>query len=1152
MAERGLTRAQVQMVAWTSIAVLVGAVWFATTQSSPVRTHCRCFPGDACWPSTAAWNSFNKTVGGRLIATIPIASPCHDTFPGVSYDAEKCADIQANWPRPELHDETTHSPMAAFFANMSCDPFTPRDAQCIIGTYVPYAVNASSAEDYRATIAFATENNIRLVIRNTGHDYMGKSTGAGALALWTHHLKARSILDYSSCAYTGKAIKLGAGVQASEAQATANAEGYVVVEGDCATVGIAGGYTQGGGTSPLASKFGLAADQVLEWEVITGTGELLTASPSENPDLYWALAGGGGGTYGAVLSMTVKLHENMHTAGATLTFTESSDAFWAVLQTFLVNMPAVLQAGAVLYWQVLPGNLFYMPQAYLPDGTAEDMERLLQPTLGALKKHNIPYALTSVNFPTFQDAFYTLNPDMNITSLNLGGSLVPRSLVESTRSATSLVNAIKSVLSNGGILAGISMDVSQSPTSPNAANPSWRESLFLAFLGIVYDQSNMTANLVDQKTVTNVLDPALEKLTSKAAAYLNEADFNQPNWQQVFYGANYPKLVSIKKKYDPNDMFWGPTVVGTLPPIRVISHQYIMFLDTTNFFLPPFLFLLAITANGHLTRSSNISDGCRSIPGDISWPNSADWNALNKTVGGSLIATIPIGAPCHRFFSNIPTYDEEKCNALRNVWFLPETHLPSSSSPMAYSFSNNSCNPWLEPDAPCTIGDHIVYAINATSPSDLQHGVAFAERHNIRLSIRNTGHDYLGRSTGAHALAIWTHNLKSLEVVEYDNANYTGPAIKIGAGVLAIDAYTFASANGFMVVGGNCPTVGIAGGYTQGGGHGPLASSHGLGADQVLEWEVITADGTLVTANSTHQPDLFWALRGGGPGTYGVVVSMTVKAYPDTYASSAYFTVLDNGTNTDTIYQAIGEFLKVLPSIVDAGIYALWVVEPAGFFLMPAFGPGLHQDELDNILQPALEVLTDLNLDYEYSSSENATFLATYEALTSNWNVSDYNTGGRLIPRDLVSNNTDAVVQAIRNIGSQTLFSGVSFNVKNAVSSPDEVAVNPYFREALFNVFMGVAVNYTDWAVNIAGEDAITDYFLPPLEALTPNGGAYMNEADFQQPDFQSVFYGTHYEKLLSIKQKYDPDDVFYVKTGVGSDAWEEQPDGRLCRTLTI
>lgn len=71
------------------------------------------------------------------------------------------------------------------------------------------------------------------------------------------------------------------------------------------------------------------------------------------------------------------------------------------------------------------------------------------------------------------------------------------------------------------------------------------------------------------------------------------------------------------------------------------------------------------------------------------------------------------------------------------------------------------------------------------------------------------------------------------------------------------------------------------------------------------------------------------------------------------------------------------------------------------------------------------------------------------------------------------------------------------------------------------------------------------------LEALTPGGGAYINEADFQQPDFQTVLYGKdNYARLTAIKKKYDPDDLFYAVTGVGSERWYEDQDkgGRLCR----
>jgi FAD/FMN-containing dehydrogenase len=74
--------------------------------------------------------------------------------------------------------------------------------------------------------------------------------------------------------------------------------------------------------------------------------------------------------------------------------------------------------------------------------------------------------------------------------------------------------------------------------------------------------------------------------------------------------------------------------------------------------------------------------------------------------------------------------------------------------------------------------------------------------------------------------------------------------------------------------------VSVAGGWAQGGGHGALSSYYGLGADQVLEYKVVTADGSLVVANKISNPDLFWALRGGGPSTFGVVVEATIKVYP--------------------------------------------------------------------------------------------------------------------------------------------------------------------------------------------------------------------------------------------------------------------------------
>jgi hypothetical protein len=82
----------------------------------------------------------------------------------------------------------------------------------------------------------------------------------------------------------------------------------------------------------------------------------------------------------------------------------------------------------------------------------------------------------------------------------------------------------------------------------------------------------------------------------------------------------------------------------------------------------------------------------------------------------------------------------------------------------------------------------------------------------------------------------------------------------------------------------------------------------------------------------------------------------------------------------------------------------------------------------------------------------------------------------------------------------------------------------------------------------LANQDLMTDVLMPKLAELTPNGSAYLNEADFRQPDFKEVFYGANYAKLDAIKAKYDPFNLFYAVTAVGSDFWEPQEDGRLCK----
>jgi FAD/FMN-containing dehydrogenase len=175
----------------------------------------------------------------------------------------------------------------------------------------------------------------------------GKSTGAGGLALWMHNMKETNIIqNYNATYYQGPAIRLGAGVLVHEAFQVAEDAGYSVVGGSCVSAGISGGYSQGGGHSGLSSSYGLAADNILEWEVVTAAGEHIVATPRFNSDLYWALSGGGGGTFAVVISMTARLHDDVPVGGAYLSFDNttatSTDIFWQGVERFNQILPSVL------------------------------------------------------------------------------------------------------------------------------------------------------------------------------------------------------------------------------------------------------------------------------------------------------------------------------------------------------------------------------------------------------------------------------------------------------------------------------------------------------------------------------------------------------------------------------------------------------------------------------------------------------------------------------------------------------------------------------------------------------------------------------------------------------------------------------------------
>ena len=248
---------------------------------------------------------------------------------------------------------------------------------------------------------------------------------------------------------------------------------------------------------------------------------------------------------------------------------------------------------------------------------------------------------------------------------------------------------------------------------------------------------------------------------------------------------------------------------------------------------------------------------------------------------------MPLAAPC---YTNTGVYSASACKTVRESWSDPHFHVNDPTSAMFPLYQGRTCMP-TETDggddpssssaaANCTLGGYATYSVAVTKVSHIQLALNFARNLNLRLVVRNTGHDFADKSVGAGALSVWTHRLKDIEFIERYNScrggggggkgggtrtgGYSGPAFRLGAGVETEEVYRAAEANNVTVVGGECRTVGIAGGYIAGGGHSPMSSIAGMGADQVLEMDVVLPSGRFVTVNEGSYPDLFWALRGGG------------------------------------------------------------------------------------------------------------------------------------------------------------------------------------------------------------------------------------------------------------------------------------------------
>lgn len=433
-----------------------------------------------------------------------------------------------------------------------------------------YAINVSSSEDVIAGLKFAKERNIRLVVKNTGHDYQGRSCGQGSLSLWTHNLKDISFLNYTSDSYTGPAIRLGAGVQAFEAYKAVGSKNLRITAGLCPTVGIAGGYVASGGHGPLMGTYGLAADNSLEFEVVTPDRGYMIASATQNADLFWALNGGGGGAYAVVISQTTRVHQDGPVVAAELAFNNTDDtSYWAAVDAWHNLLPAINSIPGAACTFSLTGSSVQALLTVL-DGNATTVSNTIAPFLAQLDNLNVPHSNLLINQSNFYDYISTvesnlLNGDFPTNEL-AGGRIIPLSVVSTENQRADLVAALRTIVSSETskfVINGNAANLSVSHTGlDNAILPAWRTMAYTLQIN-AYPDPAASVDVLDQVNTEVITgQDVLRDLTPGSGTYVNEATFDPTHWKDDYYGINYDKLLSVKNKYDSDVILYGPAVVG--------------------------------------------------------------------------------------------------------------------------------------------------------------------------------------------------------------------------------------------------------------------------------------------------------------------------------------------------------------------------------------------------------------------------------------------------------------------------------------------------------------------------------------------------------------------------------------------------------------
>ena len=361
----------------------------------------------------------------------------------------------------------------------------------------------------------------------------------------------------------------------------------------------------------------------------------------------------------------------------------------------------------------------------------------------------------------------------------------------------------------------------------------------------------------------------------------------------------------------------------------------------------------------------------------------------------------------------------------------------------------------------------------------------------------------------------------------------------------------------------------------QGGGHSPATHNYGLGADQVLEAIVVLASGRTVRATPCHHPDLLFAIRGGGPASYGIVISTTIKAHPNPSVISAQVFGFAPLTANDTpaFMSAVNKIYSAYPNLSDVGFsgYGSWsLYSPTSLLPGTNYSTGFIHTianfnktaaQAQALFTPIAHQLAKYNgtrlymtMKYLQFSSYFSYYYALSDVVTP-VGSSGGALGSRLLDRKALTGNPVAL-RTMLNITAGTPDQATSNNIVfvgggqvfRDASDPYS-GVNPAWRQTYVHniVARGWAPGASNATIDAVHND-ISNVKTEAMRTLAPDTGCYMNEADRFDEAFLEDFYGVNRYRLEDIKRTYDPLGVFYCPTCIGSEDWVENAEGVLCR----